>query len=138
MIGFPLFLTLYAGFVHAFEADHLLAISTLVSRRRRMTDSILDGICWGLGHASTILLIGSIMIIGKSKIPATAFSLAETLVGAMLILLAVQRLVRRWRPVAVVPVHSHTRQTGGGHQLAYGVGIIHGLARKRRPSYCWS
>ncbi len=56
MNAFLLFLTIYAGFAHAFEANHLLAVSNIVSRRNSIRLSLKDGIYWGLGHTSMILL----------------------------------------------------------------------------------
>jgi high-affinity nickel permease len=58
MFTFPLLLTIYAGFIHAFEADHLLAVSNIVSQRNNVKLSLKDGIFWGLGHTSTIFLVG--------------------------------------------------------------------------------
>ena len=63
-----LFLTIYAGFAHAFEADHLLAVGNIVSQRNNTRLSLKDGIFWGLGHASTIFFIGLLMIVLKAGI----------------------------------------------------------------------
>ena len=57
MFAFPLLITIYAGFTHAFEADHLLAVSNIVSQRNSIWSSMKDGIFWGLGHASTIFFM---------------------------------------------------------------------------------
>ena len=89
MFTFPLLLTIYAGFVHAFEADHLLAVSNIVSQRNNMRSSMRDGVFWGLGHASTIFFIGILMIVFKAGISDNYFRYFESLVGVMLIVLAV-------------------------------------------------
>ena len=60
-----LFLTIYAGLEHAFEADHLLAVSNLVTHRNDIKQSIKDGIFWGIGHTSTIFFVGILMIFFK-------------------------------------------------------------------------
>jgi len=73
MFTFPLLLTVYAGFTHAFEADHLLAVSNIVSQRNSMRSSMKDGIFWGLGHASTIFFIGLLMIVFKASIQDSYF-----------------------------------------------------------------
>src|SRR5258708_38821005 len=99
MFTFPLLLTIYAGFTHAFEADHVLAVSNIVSQRNSMRSSMKDGIFWGLGHASTIFFIGVLMIVFKAGISDQYFRYFESLVGVMLIALAVYRLVKiLWIP----------------------------------------
>ena len=59
----PLLFAAVVGFGHAFEADHLVAVSTIASKRKHPMQAIKDGIYWGLGHTSTIFLIGLIMIV---------------------------------------------------------------------------
>ena len=80
MFTFPLLLTIYAGFTHAFEADHLLAVSNIVSRRNSIKMSIKDGIYWGLGHASTIFIIGLLMIVFKASISERSFQYFEAVI----------------------------------------------------------
>jgi high-affinity nickel permease len=146
MFSFPLLLTIYAGFTHAFEADHLLAVSNIVSQRNNVWSSMKDGIFWGLGHASTICFIGILMILFKVGIAEHYFHYFEATVGAMLIVLAVYRLVKFFRSNKIV-VHAHAHEHAGTtmhkhlhvhigkthqhhhtHSLAYGVGLVHGLA----------
>lgn len=146
MFSFPLLLTIYAGFTHAFEADHLLAVSNIVSQRNNVWSSMKDGIFWGLGHASTICLIGILMILFKIGISEHYFHYFEATVGVMLIVLAVYRLVKFFRSNKIV-VHAHAHEHAGttahkhlhvhvgkahqhhhAHSLAYGVGLVHGLA----------
>jgi cytochrome c biogenesis protein CcdA len=145
MFSFPLLLTIYAGFTHAFEADHLLAVSNIVSQRNNIWSSMKDGIFWGLGHASTICAIGILMILFKVGISEHYFHYFEATVGVMLIALAVYRLVKFFRSnKIVVHAHGHEHAEGGHkhlhvhvghvhehhhtHSLAYGVGLVHGLA----------
>ncbi len=145
MFTFPLLLTLYAGFTHAFDADHLLAVSNIVSRRNNIRLSLKDGIFWGLGHASTIFSIGILMIVFKAGISEQYFHYFEAAVGCMLILLAIYRLVKFYRNKKIV-IHAHAHLHKGEqhkhlhvhignqqkhlhpHSLAYGVGLVHGLA----------
>ena len=94
MFSFPLLLTIYAGFTHAFEADHLLAVSNIVSQRNNIRLSLKDGIFWGLGHASTIFFIGILMILFKASISEQYFHYFEAMVGLMLVVLAIYRLAK--------------------------------------------
>ena len=145
MFTFPLLLTIYAGFIHAFEADHLLAVSNIVSQRDNVKLSLKDGIFWGLGHTSTIFFVGVLMIVFKAGISDQYFRYFESLVGVMLIALAIYRMVIFFRTKKVV-IHAHPHQHAGEqhkhlhvhvgnkqvhrhkHSLAYGVGLVHGLA----------
>jgi high-affinity nickel permease len=128
-----LLLTVYAGFTHAFETDHLLAVSNIVSNRQQVKPAIKDGIFWGLGHTSTIIVIGVLMIMMKKNITPVTFHYFESAVGLMLIALAVFRLWKLWnnrqsdknktsRSYTNGMMHTHT------HQLAFSVGLVHGLA----------
>jgi cytochrome c biogenesis protein CcdA len=146
MLTFPLLLTIYAGFTHAFEADHLLAVSNIVSQRNNIKLSMKDGVFWGLGHASTIFFMGVLMIIFKEGISKNYFHYFEAVVGMMLVILAVYRLVQFFNGKSIV-IHRHEHaheadiphrhlhlHIGDAHQhkhvhvLAYGVGLVHGLA----------
>jgi cytochrome c biogenesis protein CcdA len=145
MFSFPLLLTVYAGFTHAFEADHLLAVSSIVSQRSSMRSSMKDGAFWGFGHAATILFVGVLMILFKAGISAGMFHYFEAVVGVMLIALAVYRLVKFFRAKKIV-IHTHGHDHHSAqhkhlhvhfgsadkhqhpHSLAFGVGLVHGLA----------
>ncbi len=106
MFTFPLLLTIYAGFTHAFETDHLLAVSNIVSRRDHMWSSMKDGIFWGLGHSSTIFLIGVLMIIFKVGIAEHSFHYFEAAVGVMLIALAIYRIIKFFSTKKLI-IHKH-------------------------------
>ena len=118
---FKVFLTIYAGLEHAFEADHLLAVNTLVSHRENLKQSLKDGIFWGFGHTTTIFLVGILMIGFKLNIGENVFKNFEAGVGIMLIFLGIYRMSKLYFPKQ----HNHTHNTS---RAAFGVGLIHGLA----------
>ncbi|MEO0731378.1 MAG: urease accessory protein [Bacteroidota bacterium] len=120
-----LLLALFIGFTHAFEADHLVAVGNLVTRRDRLDLALKDGAYWGLGHTSTILLIGMAVILGRAAIPPTVFGWLEAGVGLMLIGLGGWRLLRAYRGRGVV---AKLTDQNHRHGLAYSVGLVHGLA----------
>ncbi|SOD93106.1 urease accessory protein [Spirosoma fluviale] len=124
---FPLFLALSVGFAHAFEADHLVAVSSIVTRRNNIRLALKDGVFWGLGHTSTILLVGSVFMLGKFALHAGDFRYLEAGVGVMLVTLGSLRLYKLmvYRELAITHTHVHE---GHAHKLAYGVGLVHGLA----------
>lgn len=123
--SFPLLFAAVVGFTHAFEADHLVAVSNIVTKRSSTKLAVKDGIYWGLGHTSTILLIGLIMIIGKATFLNGYFGYFEAIVGVMLIILGLYRLYKYF---IKKETHTHDHVHDGNHNLAYGVGLIHGLA----------
>ncbi len=146
MNAFPLLLTIYAGFAHAFEADHLLAVSNIVSRRDNIRLSLKDGIFWGLGHTSTILSIGILVLLFRINISTQYFQYLEAIVGFMLVILGIYRLKKIF-PQKKIVVHTHLHEHEDSrhhkhlhvhigneskhshpHSLAYGVGLMHGLA----------
>jgi high-affinity nickel permease len=122
---FPLLIAAAVGFSHAFEADHLVAVGNIVTKRDRLIMAIKDGIYWGLGHTSTILIIGLIMIVGKATFLNGYFGYFEALVGLMLIVLGLVRMLRFWqnKQIGIEDVKSEE-----AHHMAYGVGLVHGLA----------
>jgi len=122
---FSLLFAAVVGFGHAFEADHLVAVGNIVTKRDLLKLALKDGIFWGLGHSSTIFLIGIVMIIGKATWLNGYFHYFEAIVGLMLILLGIVRLYQYFssteRPRQLL-------DSKDNHHLAYGVGLIHGLA----------
>src|SRR5262249_47488191 len=134
-------------FRHAMEADHLAAVSTLVSQHRSLTRACLLGACWGAGHTAALLAAGLGVIAFKLTITPAVEQGLETLVGFMLVLLGAHVLLRSvgaWslhhHPHAHSgQVHSHVHaHIGGGepghvHLLRMGgrpflIGVVHGLA----------
>ncbi|GAB4046059.1 urease accessory protein [Spirosoma litoris] len=130
---FPLLLALGVGFTHAYEADHLVAVSNIVTRRNNIRLALKDGVFWGLGHTSTILIVGSIFMLGKFALHESDFRFLEAGVGVMLMTLGGIRLYKLVVPPNLVLAHSHPTGVFHAHErhdhgLAYGVGLIHGLA----------
>lgn len=124
----PLLAASTVGFSHAFEADHLVAVSNIVTRRNNILLALKDGAFWGLGHTSTILLVGSIFILGKFAFSENSFRYFEAFVGMMLVVLGIYRLIKLFQNSEDFKhPHHHLLQTHE-HKLAYSVGLIHGLA----------
>jgi hypothetical protein len=119
-------LGLLMGMRHATDPDHVIAVTTIVSRERRLTAASRVGIVWGLGHTLTVLAVGAAIIIFKIAIPIRLGLAMEFAVAVVLILLGVgafaslvQLAVRRiaGTPRAVdepLVVHSHAHGHGFG------------------------
>jgi cytochrome c biogenesis protein CcdA len=98
-LGFGLVL----GLKHAFEADHLVCVSTFVSEQRSVWRSALVGALWGAGHTAALLVAGTFVIFLRFRIPAAAEALLQLAVGLMTLLLGARLLYlsflrRRERP----------------------------------------
>lgn len=73
------------GLRHALDADHLAAVSAIVSERKNWFSSLLIGGLWGVGHTASLLLAGVAVIlmrfdIGKYEKPLE-FCVALMLIG---------------------------------------------------------
>ena len=136
------------GLRHAFEPDHLAAVSTLATRpTARLWSAARLGLVWGLGHTVTVGIFALLIIVLGVQLPARFWPAAELLVAGLLILLGavvIWRYVRgRWHMhahahTAAAPhfhFHSHAVDPSHGHSHAVvdarrslGFGIAHGLA----------
>jgi high-affinity nickel-transport protein len=113
----------FLGMRHATDPDHVIAVSTIVSRQRSIRHAALIGILWGLGHTITIFLVGSAIILFGVVIPPRLGLTMELSVGLMLILLGVLNLTgfTRWLTETFTPgsidssggaTHAHVHQHG--------------------------
>ncbi len=59
----------FLGMRHATDPDHVIAVSTIVSRERSLSKAALIGALWGLGHTITIVLVGAAIILFNLVIP---------------------------------------------------------------------
>ena len=78
------------GLKHSLDPDHLVAVSTIVSEYRNPLRSFWIGVSWGLGHTTTLLLIGVVIIGLRLTIPDRLALLLEFSVGVMLVALGAQ------------------------------------------------
>jgi high-affinity nickel-transport protein len=128
------FLGFFLGMRHATDPDHVVAVTTIVSRERRVDRAAGIGMLWGLGHTGTILLVGGAILLFDVVIPRRVGLTMELSVAVMLVLLGVLSLVHR------LDGHRHTgdstpatkgeRWFGSHHQSLrpLAIGVVHGLA----------
>jgi len=89
---FVIGLGLILGMRHSTDADHVVAISTIVTRQRSIRSAALIGSIWGLGHTITIFIVGALIILFGVEIPPRLGLSMEFSVAIMLILLGVLNL----------------------------------------------
>ena len=153
LAGSPLLVALGIAFVlglrHASDPDHLVAVTSLVAAEGGDVRAAARlGTWWGLGHASTLLVIGLPLIALKSELPGWLESGAETGIGLVILLLAVRVLVKWHSGHYTAGPHTHHHdaererhrhlrlQAGSAHRhrdlrtprQAFAIGTLHGLA----------
>jgi len=120
-------LGLLMGMRHATDPDHIIAVTTIVSREHRLVMASRIGIAWGFGHTLTVLALGALIIFFKIAIPVRLELAMEFAVAIVLILLGIgaaagliQRIVRRLMLTTSaspangpLTVHSHVHNHGG-------------------------
>ncbi len=129
--------TLALGFVlgirHATDADHVVAVTTVVSRERTQRAAIAIGAVWGMGHTATILAVGSAIVIFGLVVPPRVGLSLEMCVAVMLMILGATNLFGARRRAET---HDHGppgHHEGSHHGLRgmarpFVVGLVHGLA----------
>jgi len=94
-LGPILFVTglgLILGIRHSTDADHVVAISTIVSKQRSIRNAAFIGSVWGLGHTITIFIVGSLIILFGVEIPPRLGLSMEFSVALMLVVLGILNL----------------------------------------------
>ena len=101
LLGFVL------GLKHATEADHLAAVSTIVTERRSLLSSALVGGLWGLGHTISLFIAGIFVLLLNFQISEQTERALEFCVGIMLVILGLN-VFRKLLMGAKIHFHSHT------------------------------
>jgi hypothetical protein len=135
-----LVLGLFLGVRHATDADHVVAVTTLVARRQSTRAALSLGALWGIGHGLTILLVGGAIILLGIVVPPRLGLALELSVAVMLIALGALNLraaSHEARARSAAHVHGATDGEGdGAHSRpqptrkfrSFAIGVVHGLA----------
>jgi ABC-type nickel/cobalt efflux system permease component RcnA len=134
------------GVRHALDADHVVAVSSMLAQRPDLRRSGFIGLCWGCGHTAILLIVGSVVLALKVTIPETVAHALESVVGMMLVALGLALAVTLYREqwhlhahehdgARHVHLHSHCLGEDHAHRHAWRdslppllVGMVHGLA----------
>jgi len=100
-------LGLVYGIKHATEADHIVAVSTIVTEHRKLWRAALVGALWGTGHTASLVVVGAIVLALRIAIPERIAGGLEFLVALMIIVLGVMAFRRAIRRRADFHVHRH-------------------------------
>ncbi len=145
-------LGLTVGIQHAFEPDHIAAVSTQILKskltkkstkqliRQSITKSSILGAVWGAGHTTTLVLIGFLVYVLAITIQDEIFSGLEFVVGMMLVFLGITTILNK--KIQFKHKHPHQHKDGTIHldehshedynhkhaHKSYLIGLVHGLA----------
>jgi hypothetical protein len=112
------------GLRHATDPDHLAAVTTLVAGGREHAAGAAArlGAAWGLGHATSLFAFGVPIVLYRAYLPEPVQAAAETIVGLLIVALALWLLVRWHRG------HTHGRRfRARSARQALAVGLVHGM-----------
>ncbi|MET0592850.1 MAG: high-affinity nickel-transport family protein [Polyangiaceae bacterium] len=137
----------FLGMRHATDSDHIVAVTTIVSREKSVRSASLVGALWGVGHMLTILLVGGAIILFGIVFPPRVGLTMEFSVAIMLVVLGAMNVAGFRRDVEKVRAAHHGEHDGdpvphshgpfgiitrvGGYSAAFRslvVGVVHGLA----------
>ena len=133
-------LGLILGVKHALDADHVIAVSAIVSEYRSLKWASLIGAFWGLGHTTTLFIVGLLVIGLRLTIPMRVAMGMEFLVAVMLVFLGTRIL---WHSFQSEKIHSHTHNhSPEEHKHLHLHGAVeethshfHAFASMRRPFF---
>ena len=134
------------GVRHALDADHVVAVSTIVSRSRHLGQAAAVGLLWGVGHTLTLLAAGlSVLFFRWTFVERLTLSF-ELAVGVLMVGLGVETIwnyrrqqvhVHRHEHGSGPHLHFHSHRSGPSHAHDHAspsparpllVGLVHGLA----------
>jgi ABC-type nickel/cobalt efflux system permease component RcnA len=107
-------LGLVFGLKHATEADHVVAVSTIVSEHRNLWRAALVGCLWGAGHTASLMLVGVVVLALRVAVPERVALWLEFGVALMIVGLGASALVRARRGRTRMHMHRHAHD-GSAH-----------------------
>jgi nickel/cobalt exporter len=130
---------LLLGLKHSFDADHLLAVSTVLTRSGSLRKSATLAASWSLGHIGGAVVATSVLFFFRDSIAAVLLGHFETATAVMLIAFGLFGLYQ------ALTLHSHRHGHGSGshehvhmhlrgreddhaHAHIIGLGLVQGLA----------
>ncbi|MBI2657399.1 urease accessory protein UreH [Candidatus Woesearchaeota archaeon] len=132
-----------SGLRHAFDIDHIAAVSA-VSNHSSIRKSSLPGLFWGFGHTISLFIAGLIVLLLKITIPEKLAVFFESVVAVMLIVLGINVLlairkekihfhIHRHGDIEHIHLHSHKSASHHLHRhtpfkKSLIIGLVHGLA----------
>lgn len=131
---------LVLGMRHAFDRDHIAAVTHFISLEPDPIKSAWFGFRWAIGHAVTVLVLGSLILLLHLKLDPAFERYAELAVGITLVALGIWRLgllaqerrhAHQHAHRGTRHSHAHSHEPGREHMHRFAptlVGIVHGAS----------
>lgn len=130
-------LSLALGFKHSYDADHLVAVSNLLTRSRSLRRAAWMSISWAAGHMITATLVTVVLYAFRETLLREFLAHLELAVAVMLVVIGAIGLLVEFgllhrhlhRHEDREHVHAHLHLTHAQeHRTMFGIGVVHGLA----------
>jgi nickel/cobalt transporter (NicO) family protein len=102
---------LLLGSLHAFEADHMAAVTSFAVRRPGLRAAVRFAVRWAAGHGGAIVLVGGVLLFLGVRVPEATEHLLERLVGVVMIGLGIWT----FRGARALHAHLHSHDDGTRH-----------------------
>ena len=102
-----IFLAFGAGLLHALDADHIMAITAIASKKLGMKAIVRLCVNWSLGHGLVLFVFGSLILLLGLAIPVELSEYAEKFVAVLLIGIGGWVLKDLYKSRVHVHFHSH-------------------------------
>jgi high-affinity nickel permease len=137
-----LLLALILGVKHAFDADHIIAVSTYIVKSESISQTLKMSIIWAVGHMATAGVVTLLIYIYRDFFLTKVLVYFEIIVGVMLVILGFASIFSS-KGIKLFHGHRHDNSENGHehvhshdvvkihthyHRHMFGIGIIHGLA----------
>src|SRR5437870_2105539 len=124
----------FLGMRHATDPDHVIAVSTIVTRQPTLRAALLIGILWGIGHTLTIVVVGAAIILFSIVIPPRLGLTMEMAVALMLVVLGLWNLTGVLQRIRETLTSRGPRMDGRhAHTHSHG-DYVHSHQHGHRPS----
>lgn len=139
----PLFLlALILGIKHAYDADHIVAVSTYIVKSESLAQTFKMSVSWAVGHMATAGVVTLLIFLYRDFFLSRVLVYFESIVGIMLIILGIVSILS-FKGIELFHYHSHSAKDEGHvhahtheegeahthyHKHMFGIGIVHGLA----------
>lgn len=118
-VSIGIFFTAFSvGMLHAFDADHVLAVASLAGAKNKFATIVKFSLKWGMGHGGVLILCGALFLFWGVELNPAIVNLAELGIGVILIIAGSHLLwTLKTKKIQVIE-HSH-----GGHEHTHLVEI---------------
>jgi len=130
-------LALALGFKHSYDADHLVAVSNLLTRSKSLRKTTLMSVSWAAGHMITATIVTVLLYEFRATVLQGVLANLELAIAVMLVVIGVVGLLVEF---GLIHRHGHRHESeehthvhlplheDPQHRTMFGIGIVHGLA----------